>query len=97
MELTNGVKAMIRQSGISVKVEETDAAVTNLPGAVPLASFGERLGLFSDLEQLLPCKERNRGFSNLTSCVFRYRARSVSRAWISFVKTRASPACCVVR
>jgi hypothetical protein len=29
-----------------------------------LANLGERLGLFSDLEVLLPRKERNRGFSN---------------------------------
>lgn len=64
MEVTNGVKTMIRQGGISVKVEETDAAVTNFPGVVALANLGERLGLFRDLEQLLPCKERNRGFSN---------------------------------
>jgi hypothetical protein len=64
IEVTNGVKMMIRQGSISVKVAETDAAVTNFPGVVPLANLGERLGMFSDLESLLPSKERNRGFSN---------------------------------
>jgi len=55
---------MIRQGAISVKVEETDAAVTSFPGVVPLANLGERLGLFADLDSLLPGKGRNRGFSN---------------------------------
>lgn len=60
---------MIRQGSISVKVEETDAAVTNFPGVVPLANLGERLGLFGDLDMLLPGKERDRGLSN-SSAVF---------------------------
>ncbi len=62
--LTNGVTMMIRQGAISVKVEETDSAVTNFPGVVPLANLGERLGLFASLDALLPAKERRRGFSN---------------------------------
>ena len=61
--LTNGVTMMIRQGAISVKVEETDSAVTNFPGVVPLANLGERLGLFADLDALPPAKERRRGFS----------------------------------
>ena len=63
-KLTNEMQMMIRQGAISVKVEETDAAVTNFPGVVALAKLGERLGLFADLEGLLPGKERSRGFSN---------------------------------
>jgi hypothetical protein len=55
---------MIRQGAISVKLGETDAAVTNFPGVVPLANLGKRLGVFEDLDQLLPPKERNRGLSN---------------------------------
>lgn len=55
---------MIRQGAISVKVEETDAAVTNFPGVVALANLGQRLGLFGDLDRLLPGKQRNRGLSN---------------------------------
>ena len=58
--LTNEVKIMIRQRAISVQVGETDAAVTNFPGAVGLANLGERLGLFEDLDALLPRKERKR-------------------------------------
>jgi hypothetical protein len=52
---------MIQQRSISV---ETDAAVTKFPGVVPLANLGERLGLFEELDRLLPQKERNRGLSN---------------------------------
>ncbi len=55
---------MIRQGAISVKLGETDAAVTNFPGVVPLANLGERLGMFDDLDRLLPQKERDRGLSN---------------------------------
>jgi len=55
---------MIRQEAISVKVDETDAAVTNFPGVVPLANLAKRLGLFDDLDRLLPQKERDRGLSN---------------------------------
>jgi hypothetical protein len=62
--ITNEVKMMIRQRAISVKLGETDAAVTNFPGVVPLANLGERLGLFDDLDRLLPAKERNRGLAN---------------------------------
>jgi len=64
MKLTNEVNKMIRQGAISVKVEETDAAVTNFPGVVALANLGQRLGLFGDLDRLLPGKQRNRGLSN---------------------------------
>lgn len=55
---------MIRQEAISVKVGETDAAVTDFPGVVALANLGKRLGLFSDLDELLPQKERARGLCN---------------------------------
>ena len=58
---------MIRQRGISVKLGETDAAVTDFPGAVGLANLGHRLGLFEDLDALLPRKARNRGLSNSAS------------------------------
>jgi len=64
MRLTNEVKMMIRQGSISVKVEETDAAVTRFPGVVVLANLGKRLGLFEDLDACLPSKQRARGFSN---------------------------------
>jgi len=62
--LTNEVNMMIRQGAISVKVGETDAAVTDFPGVVPLANLGKHLGLFNDLDELLPPKERARGLSN---------------------------------
>lgn len=55
---------MIRQDAISVKLGETDAAVTNFPGVVPLSNLAERLGLFADLDALLPQKERDRGLAN---------------------------------
>ena len=55
---------MIRQGSISVKVEQTDAAVTNFPGVVPLANLGKLLGLFEDLDALMPAKQRNRGLAN---------------------------------
>lgn len=55
---------MIEQKEISVKLGETDAAITNFPGVVPLANFAQRLGVFDDLDGLLPAKERKRGFSN---------------------------------
>lgn len=54
---------MIRQGSISVKVGETDAAVTNFAGVVPLANLSKRLGLFEDLDALLPGKQRNRGLA----------------------------------
>lgn len=62
--LTNGVNMMIRQSSISVKIGETDAAVTNFPGVVPLANLSQQLGVLEDLERLLPGKERARGYAN---------------------------------
>jgi hypothetical protein len=61
---TNEVRMMIRQGAISVKLGETDAAVTNFPGVVPLANLGQRLGLFEELDRRLPGKERDRGLSN---------------------------------
>lgn len=63
-KLTNEVHMMIRQRAISVKVDETDAAVTNFPGVVPLARLSEELGLFETLEESMPPKARKRGFSN---------------------------------
>jgi len=58
------VKMMVHQGPISVKVEETDSAVTNFPGVVPLANLGKRLGLLDDLDAFFPAKERKRGFAN---------------------------------
>jgi len=63
-KLTNEVKKMIRQRSISVKLGETDAAVTNFPGVVALANVAERLGLFDDLDSLLAPKQRDRGLAN---------------------------------
>ena len=63
-KLTNEVNGMIRQGSISVKVGETDAAVTNFPGVVPVANLAQRLGVFEDMERLLPGKERSRGYAN---------------------------------
>ena len=62
--LTNGVNMMIRQGSISVKLGETDAAVTNFPGVVALANLGKRLGLLDDLDVLLPVKQRKRGLAS---------------------------------
>ena len=62
--LTNEVKKMIRQGAISVKLGETDAAVTSFPGVVPLANAAQRLGLFEDLDRLLAPKQRDRGLAN---------------------------------
>lgn len=55
---------MIHQRSISVKVGETDAAVTSFPGVVPLANLGEELGLFNDLDRFVADKERDRGYGN---------------------------------
>lgn len=55
---------MIRQRAISVKLDETDAAVTNFPGAALLANLADRLGLLQDLDDFLPAKERDRGLDN---------------------------------
>lgn len=62
--VTNEVRMMIRQGAISVKVGETASTVTNFPGVVALANLGEQLGVFDDLDDLLPRKERNRGLSS---------------------------------
>ena len=62
--LTNEVKKMIRQRAISVKLDETDAAVTHFPGAAVLANLADRLGLLQDLDDFLPAKARDRGFAN---------------------------------
>ena len=64
---TNEVKSMIRQSAISVKLEESKIFATNFPGVVPLARLAESFGLFRDLEELLPAKQRRRGYSNSQS------------------------------
>ena len=55
---------MIQQTSISVKLGETDAAGTRFPGVVPLANLAQELGLFRDLDQLVPAKERDRGLAN---------------------------------
>ena len=55
---------MIRQRALSVKLDETDAAVTNYPGAALVANLAERLGLLEDLDAFLPAKERCRGLDN---------------------------------
>jgi hypothetical protein len=55
---------MIRQDAIGVKFGETDAAVTSFPGVVPLANVAQALGLFEDLDALLPERERDRGFAH---------------------------------
>ena len=55
---------MIHQDAITIKVDETDVALTNFPGVVPLSNLGKRLGLFADLDALLPAKQRSRGLSN---------------------------------
>ena len=52
---------MLHQGAILAKVGETDAAVTNFPGTVALSNMGARLGLFEDLDRLLPRKERPTG------------------------------------
>ena len=78
-ELTNEVLMMIRQSGISVKVGQTDAAVTNFPGVVPLARMAESLGLFKDLERLLPAKARRRRRRMTFSGAFAMTVWMVSR------------------
>jgi hypothetical protein len=55
---------MIHQTSIAVKLGETDAAVTRFPGVVPLANLAQELDLFSDLDHLVPDKERDRGYAN---------------------------------
>lgn len=54
---------MIRQARIGVKVEETDAAVTALGGVPLLVNLAHEMGLFKDVDALLPAKERDRGYS----------------------------------
>jgi hypothetical protein len=53
---------MIRQARVGVKVEETDAAVTGLGGVPGLVNLAHELGLFKDVDALLPPKERDRGY-----------------------------------
>jgi len=64
---TNEVSIMIRQSAVSVKLDETDAAVTSFPGASGLANVSEELGVLKDLDYFLPPKVRESGYSNSTS------------------------------
>jgi hypothetical protein len=45
---------MIRQAWIGVKVEETDAAVTGLGGVPGLVNLAHGMGLFKDVDALLP-------------------------------------------
>lgn len=54
---------MIRQARIGVKVEETAAAVTGLAGVPVLVNLAHTMGLFKDVDTLLPPKERERGYS----------------------------------
>jgi hypothetical protein len=54
---------MIRQARIGIKVEETDAAVTGLGGVPALVNLAHEMGLFQDVDMLLPAKERDRGYS----------------------------------
>lgn len=54
---------MIRQGWVGVKVEETDAAVTGLGGVPVLVNVADEMGLFKDVDALLPPKERDRGYS----------------------------------
>ena len=54
---------MIRQERIRVKVEETDATVTGLGGVPVLVNLAHEMGLFKDVDALLPPKERDRGYS----------------------------------
>lgn len=54
---------MIRQGWVGVKVEETDAAVTGLGGVPVLVNLADEMGLFKDVDALLPPKERDRGYS----------------------------------
>ena len=54
---------MIQQARIGVKVEETDAAVTGLGGIPVLVNLAHEMGLFKDVDALLPAKERDRGYA----------------------------------
>jgi hypothetical protein len=54
---------MIRQERIGLKVEETDVAVTGFGGVSALVNLGHEMGLFKDVDGLLPPKERDRGYS----------------------------------
>lgn len=58
---------MIRQARIGVKVAETDAAVTGLGGVPTLVNLAHEMGLFKDVDSLLPPKERDRGYSPSTA------------------------------
>jgi len=54
---------MIRQARVRVKVEETDAAVTGLAGIPALVNLAHEMGLFKDVDALVPAKERDRGYA----------------------------------
>lgn len=54
---------MIRQRALSLKLGETDAAVTQFPGAALFANLADRLGLLRELDTLLPPKARDRGYA----------------------------------
>lgn len=58
---------MIRQARVGVKVAETDAAVTGLAGIPMVVNLGHEMGLFRDVDALLPAKERDRGYSSSAS------------------------------
>jgi len=58
---------MIRQRRIGVKGEETDAAVTGLGGVPALVNLAHGMGLFKDIDALLPPKERDRGYARSAS------------------------------
>lgn len=58
---------MIRQARIGVKVEATDASVTGLGGVPALVNLAHEMGLFKDVDALLPPKERDRGYSPSTA------------------------------
>lgn len=54
---------MIEQARIRVKVEETEAAVTGLGGMPALVNLAHEMGLLRDVDELLPPKERERGYA----------------------------------
>lgn len=58
---------MIRQARVGVKVGETDAAVTGLAGVPVVVNLAHEMGLFTDVDALLPAKERDRGYSGSAS------------------------------
>jgi hypothetical protein len=60
---TDEVRIMIRQERVRVKVAGTDGAVTGLGGVPVLVNLAQSMGLFKDVDALLPGKERDRGYS----------------------------------